>query len=73
MTALPTAVPLHAAPATTTADPAGLVDHPRVRQAREDTLRVGVIGLGYVGLPLAVDFGKLYIPSSAPSSRSGKL
>ena len=54
MTALPTAVPLHAAPATTTADPAGLVDHPRVRQAREDTLRVGVIGLGYVGLPLAV-------------------
>lgn len=25
-----------------------------------DNLRVGIIGLGYVGLPLAVEFGKLY-------------
>ena len=25
-----------------------------------NNLRVGVIGLGYVGLPLAVEFGKLY-------------
>jgi UDP-N-acetyl-D-galactosamine dehydrogenase len=25
-----------------------------------DNLRIGVIGLGYVGLPLAVEFGKKY-------------
>ena len=25
-----------------------------------DTIRIGVIGLGYVGLPLAVEFGKRY-------------
>ena len=25
-----------------------------------DNLRIGVIGLGYVGLPLAVEFGKRY-------------
>ena len=24
-------------------------------------LRIGVIGLGYVGLPLAVEFGKTYV------------
>ena len=30
------------------------VDHPRVRQIRDDALCIGVIGLGYVGLPLAV-------------------
>lgn len=27
---------------------------------RLDTIRIGVIGLGYVGLPLAVEFGKYY-------------
>ncbi len=36
--------------------------------------RVGVVGLGYVGLPLAVEFGKLETsastsaPSASPSS-----
>ena len=25
-----------------------------------NNLRIGVIGLGYVGLPLAVEFGKRY-------------
>ena len=25
-----------------------------------DTVRVGIVGLGYVGLPLAVEFGKRY-------------
>ena len=25
-----------------------------------DNLRIGIVGLGYVGLPLAVEFGKLY-------------
>ena len=36
------------------ADPGPFDEHPRVREARDATLRVGVIGLGYVGLPLAV-------------------
>ena len=25
-----------------------------------DNLRIGIVGLGYVGLPLAVEFGKIY-------------
>ena len=25
-----------------------------------DTVRLGIVGLGYVGLPLAVEFGKKY-------------
>ena len=57
MTALHTATPLPRPEQETDADPTdltGFSEHPRVRQARQDTLRVGVIGLGYVGLPLAV-------------------
>ncbi|NID14547.1 Vi polysaccharide biosynthesis UDP-N-acetylglucosamine C-6 dehydrogenase TviB [Luteibacter yeojuensis] len=34
--------------------PAGFVDRPL------ETVRVGIVGLGYVGLPLAVEFGKRY-------------
>ena len=25
-----------------------------------DSVRIGLVGLGYVGLPLAVEFGKVY-------------
>ena len=42
-----------AMPATTTASAATLIDRIRTKQAK-----VGVIGLGYVGLPLAVEFAR---------------
>lgn len=29
-----------------------------------ENARIGIIGLGYVGLPLAVEFGKRYPPGS---------
>jgi UDP-N-acetyl-D-galactosamine dehydrogenase len=38
--------------------PYAVVDRPRERSL--DTVRVGIVGLGYVGLPLAVEFGKRY-------------
>jgi len=31
-----------------------------IRIMENDTIRIGVIGLGYVGLPLAIEFGKKY-------------
>ena len=40
--------------AVTADDPARFEQHPRVVALREGALTVGVIGLGYVGLPLAV-------------------
>ena len=42
------------APPTTTDDEATPLDHPRARELAEGPVTIGVIGLGYVGLPLAV-------------------
>ncbi|MDQ6646248.1 MAG: Vi polysaccharide biosynthesis UDP-N-acetylglucosamine C-6 dehydrogenase TviB, partial [Pseudomonadota bacterium] len=43
-------------------------------QSLEDT-RIGIVGLGYVGLPLAVEFGKLYatIGFDVNAKRIGEL
>ena len=37
-----------------------------------DTLRIGVIGLGYVGLPLAVEFGRKY-PTVGFDVKAGRI
>lgn len=34
------------------------------------SIKVGIIGLGYVGLPLAVEFGKNSTPSDSISKRN---
>ena len=33
--------------------------------------RLGIVGLGYVGLPLAVEFGKHFDTVASTSSRTG--
>jgi UDP-N-acetyl-D-glucosamine dehydrogenase len=43
-----------------------------IRKVEQKTARVGVIGLGYVGLPLAVEFAKAGFRSNsrAPASKA---
>ena len=44
-----------------------------INKLKNAEARLAVIGLGYVGLPLAVEFGKSFIPSALTSSKNGSI
>ena len=55
--------------ATATATPADTLE----RKIRSRTARVGIVGLGYVGLPLAVEFAKAGFPVTGIDAQAGKV
>jgi UDP-N-acetyl-D-glucosamine dehydrogenase len=60
---------------TTTEAPVARSSHytQLTEKIRSKTARVGVVGLGYVGLPLAVEFAKVGFPVTGIDVQAGKV